>query len=106
MQENHTSQLTTLPIHPITSSGTHLTEEDHSSTRAAKAFVSRRGNDIRVLERGWDHASGYEAADVRHVRQQPRSGVVRDLLHTRVVDRPRVCACARDDELFGGSVTG
>lgn len=79
---------------------THLAVEDHGSAGPAKALVGGGGDDVRERERGRYHARRHQAADVRHVGQQPRSGRVRDLPHAGVVDVARVRASSRDDELF------
>lgn len=78
----------------------HLPVEDHGPARAAKALVGGGGDDVRVREGRGDHAGRHEAADVRHVGQQPRAGRVRDLLHAGVVDVARVRARSGHNELF------
>lgn len=81
----------------------YLPVEDHGSARAAKALVGGRGDDVGVAEGRGDDASRDEAADVRHVGQQPRAGRVGDLPHASVVDVAGVSARPGHNQLFSSA---
>ena len=80
--------------------GIHLADalavEDHGAARAAQRLVRGGGDHIRVLKGRRHEAGGHQAADVRHVRQQPRALLVGNGAHARVVvvARVRAGACA------------
>ena len=61
------------------------------------------GDDVGVPEGRRDNAGRDEAADVRHVGQQPRAGRVGDLLHAGVVDVAGVRAGPSHNQLFSSN---
>mmetsp|Transcript_23839 Transcript_23839/g.67519 ORF Transcript_23839/g.67519 Transcript_23839/m.67519 type:complete len:374 (+) Transcript_23839:342-1463(+) len=76
-----------------------LAEEDHGAAGPAQGLVRGRGDDVRVVEGRGDVAAHHEARDVRHVRQQDGTAIVRDLAHALVVDQAGVRARAGDEDL-------
>ena len=71
-----------------------LAVEDHGAARATQRLVRGGGDHVGVVERRRHQASSHQAADVRHVCQQPRILLVGNGTHARVVVVARVSAGA------------
>lgn len=66
--------------------------EDHAGPAASQGFVGSGGHHVAVLKGGGHHASRHQPADVRHVGQEIRPVVVRDLPQASVVQVSGVAA--------------
>ena len=83
------------PVDPLREVGA---SEDHAAVRPEHRLVRRERDRVRVRHRARQHAAGDEPRDVRHVHEQPRVHLARDLAEGGVVDRPRVGAAAGHDQ--------
>lgn len=66
--------------------------EDHAGPATSQSFVGGGGHHVAVLKGGGHHTSRHQPADVRHVGQEIRPVVVRDLPQASVVQVSGVAA--------------
>lgn len=67
-----------------------LAEENHGTAGSTQRFVGGSCDNIGVLKRRRDNASGNQARDVSHVDNEVGADLVSDLAHAGVVDQTAV----------------
>ncbi len=79
-----------------------LPAEDEAAARPGEGLVCRRGDEVAMLDRVRVQPGGHEAREVRHVAQQQRADLVRDLAEPVGLDGTRVRRAAADDQTRPG----
>ena len=79
--------------------GELLPGEDEAGTWSAQRLVGGAGDNLRVRNRRWMHASGNETGEVRHINDENGAAFIGDGAHTRKVECPRIGAAATNNDL-------
>src|SRR5207248_3700709 len=75
-----------------------LGAEDEAGPRTRERLVRRRGDEVAVPDRIRMQSRGDETGEVRHVAEQQRADVVRDLAEPRGVNGAWIRGAAADDQ--------
>ena len=76
-----------------------LPAEDEAAARPGERLVRRRGDEVAVVDGVRVQPRGDEPGEVRHVAEEERADLVRDLAELPRLDGARIGAAAADDQL-------
>ncbi len=77
-----------------------LAEEDHGTTWATERLMSGSGDDVGILEWGWNDTGGDEAGDVSHVNDEVSTDGVGNLAHLLVINQTAVGGGTGNENLW------